>query len=312
MIEDPHWPRASTLLKPYSDRDSVREGSVAWIGCPLSKTSISPSQAHETPEAVRQALARFSSYGVGLGDAGGQDCDLSDLEMWDHGDLSLHELDGETAQARLQERVQEIVDSQKPSLTLLVGGDNAITRGGMKATVSSLDRAGLLTFDAHHDVREYYAGPSNGTPVRGLLDDGLPGENVAQIGIGTFTNSKFYREFCDRQGIRAYDVSEVRRRGMAEVVRESLDDLASRCDQLFVDFDIDVLDRAFVPGCPGARPGGLLPHELHEAAYHVGQCRSVVAADFTEVDAIADVNGVTVQNTVLTLLHVLAGFRQRS
>ena len=45
-----------------------------------------------------------------------------------------------------------------------------------------LRTSGLLTLDAHHDVRGFHAGATNGTPVRGLIEDGLP--YVAQVGIG--------------------------------------------------------------------------------------------------------------------------------
>ena len=94
-------------------------------------------------------------------------------------------------------------------------------------------------------------------------------------------------------------------------MREELDRLADRCDALYVDLDVDVVDRAFVPGCPGARPGGLLPHELLEAAVEAGRHPKVRAVDVVEVDAAADVNGVTVQLAAMCVLSVAAGFATR-
>jgi arginase family enzyme len=80
---------------------------------------------------------------------------------------------------------------------------------------------------------------------------------------------------------------------------------------LYVDLDVDVVDRAFVPGCPGARPGGLLPGELLEAAVEAGRHPSVRAIDIVEVDATADPTGVTVDLAAMCLLSVAAGLAAR-
>ena len=57
---------------------------------------------------------------------------------------------------------------------------------------------GLLTLDAHHDVRPYRPGPpGNGSPVRALIDAGLQGANVVQVGIHGFSNSPLHRAWCE-------------------------------------------------------------------------------------------------------------------
>lgn len=312
MVEDPYWPRAQSLLKAPSALGEIGDAPyAALIGCPLSKPSISPSNAHETPQALRNILLRFATFAAGVGPDGDLHIDLEDTPLVDFGDLDIAALESEPAQAQLEALTREIVGKHKPALTLLAGGDNAVTRGGMKATCPDLSRAGLITFDAHHDTRDYYNGPSNGTPVRGLIDDGLPGNRIAQIGIGTFTNSRHYRNYCEENGITLYGMTELHRRGVTAVLGEALDRLAAECETIYVDLDIDVLDRAFVPGCPGARPGGMLPADLHLAAFIAGRHPKVAAIDFTEVDSTADVNDITVQNMGLCVLNALAGFAAR-
>jgi formiminoglutamase len=74
---------------------------------------------------------------------------------------------------------------------------------------------------------------------------------------------------------------------------------------------VDVVDRAFVPGCPGARPGGLQPHELLEAAVEAGLHPAVRGIDVVEVDVAADVGEVTVQLAAMCLLSAAAGFAAR-
>ncbi len=178
-------------------------------------------------------------------------------------------------------------------------------------TLTDLPRAGLLTLDAHPDVHGAYAGWTNGTPVRGLLEDGLPGGSVVQIGIGELANSRAHRDFCQAAGIEVIGVVQARRQGVADLVRRKLDRLAQTCAELYVDLDVDVVDRAFVPGCPGARPGGLLPADLLAAAVEAGRHPNVRAVDVVEVDARADPTGVTVDLAALCLLSVAAGFAVR-
>jgi arginase family enzyme len=298
-VNDPLWPRASDWLAGGGGDGGARLGVV---GVPLARTSISPSGASETPAAVRAALRRFATFHAGLG------VDLESLSVHDEGDLKVADLDGEAALLAVDGAI-----AQLPAYDLLVvlGGDNAATRPVMRTLMPGLRTAGLLTLDAHHDVRGFHAGPTNGTPVRGLIEDGLPGAHVVQVGIGRLTNSRAYRRWCDEHGITIVSADDARREGVGAVVRRELDRLARSCDALYVDLDVDVVDRTFVPGCPGARPGGLLPADLLDAAAEAGRHPAVRAVDIVEVDATADPTGVTVDLAAMCLLSVAAGLAAR-
>lgn len=299
MSDDPLWPRASAWLAGGGAEDGPH---LQVLGVPCARSSISPSRADLTPAAVREALHRFSTYDADL------DVDLETVRVTDAGDLPV----AEHAGAELLVAVEEGVRRLPPAdLVVLLGGDNALTRPAARALLPHLGRAGLLTLDAHHDVRGFHAGPTNGTPVRGLVEDGLPGRNVVQVGIGSLTNSRAYRQWCGEHGITVVTAAQARRRGVAEVVRATLDDLARRCDAVYVDLDVDVVDAASVPGCPGARPGGLQPWELLDAAAEAGRSPAVVAVDVVEVDAAADERGRTVDLAAACLLRVAAGLAAR-
>ena len=297
-MNDPQWPRASEWFAGGGAPDGPRLGV---IGVPLCRTSISPSGASQTPAAVRAALRRFATFHAGL------DVDLERVSVHDAGDLDVAQLDGEVALAAVDAGIAAL---PAYDLLVLLGGDNAITRPAMR-TLMPLGSSGLLTLDAHHDVRGFHAGPTNGTPVRGLIDDGLPGHSVAQIGIGNLTNSRAYRSWCNAKGITVAGVAAAQAEGVRTLVRRTLDHLAETCGSIYVDLDVDVVDRAFVPGCPGARPGGLLPGELLKAAEEAGRHPAVRAVDIVEVDATADPTGVTVDLAAMCLLSVAAGLAKR-
>jgi arginase family enzyme len=295
-VNDPLWPRASDWLTSGGSSSGPRLGIV---GVPLSRTSISASGAWATPAAVRAALRRFATFHAGL------DVDLEVLSVSDEGDLRVAELDGDAALGAVD---SGLARTASYDLVVLLGGDNAVTRPAMR-TLLPLRTSGLLTLDAHHDVRGFHAGPTNGTPVRGLIEDGLDGAHVVQVGIGDLTNSRPYRSWCEGHGIRI--VSAAAASDTGAVVRAALDELATTCTDLYVDLDLDVVDRTFVPGCPGARPGGLLPAQLLAAAVEAGRHSAVRAVDIVEVDATADPTGVTVDLAAMCLLSVAAGLAAR-
>jgi len=297
-MNDPLWPRASDWLAGGGAPDGPRLGVV---GVPLSRTSISPSGAEATPAAVRGALRRFATFHAGL------DVDLESVSVHDEGDLRIVELDGRAALSAVDAGLSRL---PAYDLVVLLGGDNALTWPAMR-TLLPLPTSGLLTLDAHHDVRGFHAGPTNGNPVRGLIEDGLRGSRVVQVGLGNLTNSRAYRTWCVQQGIELHGVAAAQAEGVRTLVRRSLDRLAQSCDAIYVDLDVDVVDRAFVPGCPGARPGGLLPAELLKAAEEAGRHPAVRAVDIVEVDATADPTGVTVDLAAMCLLSVAAGLAAR-
>ena len=57
MTEDALWPRASSWLIPDDSK-----ADLGVFGVPAHKTSISKTSAHKTPDAIRKALQRYSTY----------------------------------------------------------------------------------------------------------------------------------------------------------------------------------------------------------------------------------------------------------
>jgi formiminoglutamase len=310
VLEDPDWPRASDWL---AGDGAAGSPVLAVLGVPLSQASISPSGAHETPKAIRGRLRRFST-------AAADGADLGAVHAVDLGDLPLAGLDNVEAQAAVGAALRALPGDPRlprpPDVLVLLGGDNALTRPALGALAGDdLAGAGLLTVDAHHDVRGFHSGPTNGTPVRGLIVDGLPGRHVVQLGIGAFTNSPVHRRWAEDAGVTVVSAAELRSGGAGAAgacARRYLDALAARCVLVYVDLDVDVLDQAYAPGCPGARAGGLAPTDLYEVAYAAGRHPAVGAVDIVEVDATADPTGLTVDHAALCLLHIAAGLAGRS
>ena len=307
LFDDPYWPRASAWLA--NEKSETTIGTLGVIGAPVRLGSITPGRCDLAPQAIRGILRRFSCYDIE------SDTDVRLLRVRDFGDVSVAEKTMEEASSPIVKAVLS-AKATGAEVVVVLGGDNGVTRPGVRGLASGLEKGletkcGLLTFDAHFDLRDLSNGLTNGNPVRALLADGLPGSNIVQIGIQGFANSQAYARIASDAGITVFTMNRVRDLGLEAVVTEVLDDLAQRVETIYVDVDLDVLDRAFAPACPGARPGGLTPSELKRAVYLCGLHPKVHAIDLVEVDPTQDMADVTVFATGACLLSFAAGVVKR-
>ena len=295
-MSDPRWPTAAAWL---AAGPGERAADLAVLGVPTYKTSISPTGAHETPAAVRRHLGRLSTWSVSRG------LDLADLAAWDAGDVADPDEPG-AGEERVRAAARDAVDRAR--LLVAIGGDNSATYPVM-AGAAELDRAGLVTLDAHHDFRE---GRSNGSPVRNLIDAGLDASRVVQIGIADWANSRSYYDELVGLGATVITLAEVELRGIDECLDRALDIAAAAGGDVHVDLDLDVCDRSVAPACPASLPGGLAVADLFAAAAAVGEDPRVRSIDITEVDATRDApDERTIRLAALCLLEAAAGLASR-
>ncbi|MCG0057099.1 arginase family protein, partial [Escherichia coli] len=74
-------------------------------------------------------------------------------------------------------------------------------------------------------------GPSNGTPIRNLIESGtIEGKNVWNIGLHGFYNSKSLKEYADTQEVNYVTLLQARKIGISSIVERALDDLAKKVD----------------------------------------------------------------------------------
>ncbi len=295
MSDDPSWPRASAWLA-----EGAGPADLAVLGVPAHRTSISHTGAHATPAAIRAALARFSTY------SWAHEVDVAALVGVDAGDVV--DPDGPEGEARVSERVSELMTHAR--LLVALGGDNSITFSVARGVWGdAIGFAGLVTLDAHHDLRD---GTSNGSPVRRLLEAGLSGSRVVQVGIADFSNSREYAARARDLGITVVTRDALRRRPVADVMSEALAIAGGGGGSVHVDLDVDVCDRSVVPACPASAPGGLSADELRQVAFHAARSPLVRSIDITEIDATADAaDQRTVRLGALLVLEAACGLMTR-
>jgi formiminoglutamase len=290
------WPNLSDLIV-----GTERRAPVALVGAPLAAGSVTPGQCDLAPALLRETLRRIGRYDVETRR------ELS-TQITDRGDAEIAGLSIEHATGPITEAVR--FSAAIHQLTLLVGGNNAVTRPGVRGLGLPLDKVGLITLDAHFDMRDTHEGLSNGNPVRALMDDGLPGKNIAQIGLASFANSRRMHEDAVAAGNLVITISEVRRMGIALAVERALEQL-KHCETLVVDCDIDVIDRSQFPGAPGARPGGMAAHDFFAAVRRLAADARVRVIDLTEWDPPLDVTDLSALTAARWVAECVAGFEMR-
>ena len=290
------WPNLADLL---TDDASA---PVGLVGAPLAAGSVTPGGCDLAPGTLRKAMRRMGRYNVETGR------EIA-TRIRDRGDVDLFDLTIDRIFEPIRDAVAASVEAH--GLTLLIGGNNAVTRPGVHGLGLPLSEVGLITLDAHFDMRGTDQGLSNGNPVRALIEDGLPGANIAQIGLAPFANSKAMHDDALAAGNLVITIGEVRQQGILVAVERVLEHVA-HAKAILVDCDIDVIDRSQFPGAPGARAGGLDASDFFSAARRLAAEPRVRVIDLTEWDPPLDPSDLSALTAARWLAEVLTGFEDRA
>ena len=294
------WPNLSDLLVD-ADAPEANGAPVGLVGAPLAAGSVTPGRCDLAPALLRATLKRIGRYDIETRR------ELAS-RIADHGDVAIDGLSIEQATTPIREACAASVERHQ--LTLLVGGNNAVTRPGVHSLGIPLGEVGLITLDAHFDLRDTAEGLGNGNPVRALREDGLPGRNIAQIGLAAFANSATMHRDAVDGGHQVVTIGEVRQDRIEAVIARALAHVA-HCAAIVVDCDIDVIDRSQFPAAPGARPGGMSTSDFHTATRMLAADPKVRLIDLTEWDPTLDPTDLSALTAARWVAECLAGFEQR-
>ena len=294
------WPNLTDLIVAKDAPEAVG-APIGLVGAPLGVGSVTPGRCDLAPALLRATLKRIGRFDVDTGR------ELASL-IADHGDVAIDGLSVEAATSPIRAACAASV--ARHALTLLVGGNNAVTRPAMLALGLPLSEVGLITLDAHFDLRDTHDGLGNGNPVRALREDGLPGRNIAQVGLASFANSATMHRDAIDGGHLVVTMAQVRRDGIVQAVSTALAHVA-HCEAIVIDCDIDVIDRGQFPVAPGARPGGMAAHDFFAAVRMLAASPKVRLIDLTEWDPPLDPSDLSALTAARWVAECVAGFEQR-
>jgi formimidoylglutamase len=295
---DPRDPRAPALLVPHADGEPL-EGRAVVLGIPYDGGIPSRPGARFGPRAIREALAGFGAF----------DGEREVPSAIDLGDVSVPTMNGADAHAAIEEAARRVFASG--ARPVFLGGDHGITGSIIRGLAAARPdaRLGLVTVDAHLDVREYddEAHLSSGTPFRRALESGIgDGGRTAMIGIRRFANSRYYLEWVAERGVHLATVEDINTHGAARSARAALYRATEGADALYLSVDMDACDAAYAPGVSAPGIGGLSAREMIDIVRAVAADGRLVGADIMETSPPYDQDGRTARLAARLLLEILA------
>jgi agmatinase len=264
---------------------------LAVTGVPFDQAVTHRTGTRFGPRAIREASALQPydpPYGWGFDP-------LEEFAIADYGDLAFDYAKVADFPDRLTDHIRGILATGAGSLAL--GGDHYISFPILKAYAEKFGPVSLLHFDAHGDTwaDDDLGRIDHGTMFYKAVKLGLvnPATSV-QVGIRT--------ENPEPMGFHIIDAPEVHETGpraVAEKIRGLLG------DNIYVSFDIDVLDPAFAPGTGTPVWGGLASWQTAAILRGLKGTR-ILGGDVVEVSPPFDASGATAIAGAHAAMEILA------
>ena len=185
------------------------------------------------------------------------------------------------------------------ALPAVVGGDHAITFPVVRG-LSRFAPLNIVHFDAHldytHDVQD--ALYTHASPIRRCRELEFVG-HVASVGIRSARRIPYEEALRDGSLI----VSGTRFRELGPM---AVADLIPPAENLYITFDVDVLDPTQAPGTGTPETGGLFYQEARDCLLALLEKSNLVAFDIVEVAPPYDNSELTVQVAARLMQDILA------
>jgi agmatinase len=282
------------------------EVDVAIVGAPLDMGSYYRG-AGFGPQAMR------NEYGAGGVDMYTMVNPTKELTIADYGDIAVDNMSTELTVHHVRERVAEI--ARTGAIPFVIGGDHSLEYPNIAglADVHGKGSFGVVHFDSHFDAgkdRPHFI--THGQPVYRAIKEGhVLGKNFIQVGLRGSWPGEWGFEWMRNNGMRYHTMAEVEKRGWEETMRRALSEAREGGKKLYISFDVDVLDPAFVPGTGTPVPGGLTMREALPIVRRLCAENELVGFDIVELAPQLDSTYRSALNANFILHACLTGVAMR-
>ena len=283
----PPWPGdADTGRFASTVRTDSSDGCViALLGLPDDtgvRMNHGRTGAAGGPKAFRAALARY-----GAADPAGSPWP----RVFDAGDVM-----PTGSLEKTHERVTEATAAllARGLFPIAIGGGHDLTFPFVRAVAAKFPKPTGVYFDAHLDVRET---AGSGMAFRRLVEEcGVEALHVH--GFNPLVNSREHLEWFRAHGGRTQlDPAKI---------------ALPKTENIFVSFDLDVLDAAHAPGVSALNPAGWSVREAETWVRACGANSAVRCFDLMELNPAQDPDGRTARVAAHLFLSFLQGFAART
>lgn len=257
--ELPHFAGINTFLKaPYlEDANKVGLYDATVIGIPFDGGCTYRPGARFGPQGIRRISALYTPYNYEKG------IDLREqMTLCDVGDVFTIPANIEKTFDQISNAVAHVAATG--SFPILLGGDHSIgfptVRGIASVTSKNI---GIIHVDRHADIQEKDLDERmHTTPYFHATNiPNVKPKNLVQIGIGGWQVPRpAVANMIDRE-TNIFTMDDIEKLGIEKVAEYALERAWDGTDAVYLSYDIDSIEAAFVPGTGWPEPGGLLPRE---------------------------------------------------
>ena len=279
---------------------------VAIVGAPLDMGS-GWRNAIDGPRAMRMT-----------GGAGGNDMysminPNAALKIVDYGDIAIDQNSTERSVDHVRAMVAEI--ARTGAIPIVIGGDHSLEYPNVAAAadVHGKGNVGVIHFDSHYDIgRGRVHLLDHGQPVYRVINEGhVRASDYIQVGLRARGPDLETFGWMRNKGMKYHTMVEVEKWGWDKVMARALKEARGSTKKLWISFDVDVLDPAFMPGTGTPVPGGLTMREAQPIMRNLCAENDIAGIDIVEVAPYLDTSYKTALNSNYLLNACLAGIAMR-
>lgn len=266
------------------------------------------------PRALRTGSIYGGTSMNNIGHMHTQVSPFNELNIVDYGDVNVDPLSIERSLDHIRTMVREVAAAG--TIPIIVGGDHSLMYPDVAGIVDvyGAGNVGVIHFDAHYDAGRGGAYMlSHGQPVRRLFNENLvPGKNFIQVGLRGSWPGKAGFEWMRKEGLRYHPMAEIEKDGWEAVKQRVFDEaMEDGPEHIYISFDIDVLDPAYMPGTGTPEPGGLTTREAFPIVRGLCAAKNIVGFELVELNPLVDPGYTTAQNSNRILQECLTGIAMR-
>lgn len=265
---------------------TYEEADIVLFGAPYDGTTSYRPGTRFAAKAMRSdSILGFETYSPY------QDKDLSEISVFDYGDLVLPYGGPEQILDIISNFTKDVLIDNK--IPVMIGGEHLVTLGTVRAIVEKYPELHVIHFDAHTDLRHEFFGKelSHATVMRRVWD--LVGDGkIFQMGIrsGDKTEFEWAKEHLHQNRYNCDDIDYIVEKTKGKPV--------------YVTIDLDVLDPSVFPGTGTPEPGGVDYSTLLNCILKMSEL-NIVGADINELSPHYDPSGASTAVSIKTLRELL-------
>ena len=265
------------------------------LGFCEDRNSSHAAGARYAPDHIRQALHNpstntWSELGYDV-----------HSNLVSYGDVTAVEASYQSMLAAVQPVITNMM-KKKNYTPVILGGDHSISTATCTAIASVMGPLKIVHFDAHPDLYHNFEdnSDSHASPMARLCENRSVCNGLITIGVRCFNGHQ--RSQAEKFNVKLIEASAFPAKGSD--IKVQLESWISPSDNVYITFDLDVLDPAFAPGVSHPEPGGLSTRQAVDAIHCIPG--KIVGADIVEYNPTRDIQNMTA-TAAAKLLKEMAG-----